>query len=71
MKSGFATFVPGVTDMSKASNSPDSSFDLFTKPKLTQLTFHIQEYNIPVKNILEENGIDAILANPYKTKIIA
>jgi copper transport protein len=50
VKSGFATFVPGVADMPKAANSPASFFDLLAKPKLTQLTFHIQEYNIPVND---------------------
>jgi copper transport protein len=47
VKSGFATFVLGVALIPKAANSPASSFDLLAKPKLTQLTFHIQEYNIP------------------------
>ncbi len=51
VKLGFATFVPGVADTPKEANSPASSFlDLLAKPKLTQLTFHIQEYNIPVNN---------------------
>jgi copper transport protein len=50
VKSGFATFVPGVDDMPKAANSPAASFDLLTKPKLSQLTFHIQEYSIPVND---------------------
>lgn len=50
LKSGFATFVPGVADMPKAVSSPATSFDLLTKPKLTQLKFHIQEYSIPVNN---------------------
>jgi copper transport protein len=45
VKSGFATFVPGVADMPKT-----ASFDLLAKPKLTQLTFHIQEYNIPMND---------------------
>jgi copper transport protein len=47
VKSGFATFVPGAADMPKAANSPAASFDLLTKPKLSQLTYHIQEYTIP------------------------
>jgi copper transport protein len=34
--------------MSKAVSSPAASFDLHTKPKLSQITFHIQEYSIPV-----------------------
>jgi copper transport protein len=50
VKSGFATFVPGVADIPKAVSSPAASFDLLTKPKLSQLTFHIQEYSIPVNN---------------------
>ena len=44
VKSGFATFVPGVADI------PKGAFDLLTKPKLNQLTFHIQEYSIPVND---------------------
>jgi copper transport protein len=50
VKSGFATFVPGVADIPTAANSLASSFDLLGKPKLTQLTFHIQEYNIPMND---------------------
>jgi copper transport protein len=47
VKSGFATFVSRAPDMPKATSSPAASFDLLTKPKLNQLTFHIQEYSIP------------------------
>jgi len=50
VKSGFATFVPGVADMPKAVSSAAASFHLLTKPKLSQLTFHIQEYSIPVND---------------------
>ena len=50
VKSGFATFVPEAADMPKAANSPAASFDLLAKPKLSQLTFHIREYSIPVNN---------------------
>jgi hypothetical protein len=47
VKSGFATFVLGNADMPKVVSSPITSFDLLIKPKLSQLTFHIQEYSIP------------------------
>lgn len=47
--SGFATFVPRAADMPKAANS-SAFFDFLTKPKLSQLTYHIQEYTIPGKN---------------------
>jgi hypothetical protein len=47
VKSGFATFVLGSVDMPKVVSSPITSFDLLIKPKLSQLTFHIQEYSIP------------------------
>jgi copper transport protein len=50
VKLGFATFVPGARDMPKAVTSPATSFDLLARPKLTQLTFHIQEYNIPMND---------------------
>jgi hypothetical protein len=50
VKYGFATFVPGVADMPKAVSSLAASFDLLIKPKLNQLTFHIQEYGIPVND---------------------
>jgi copper transport protein len=46
VKSGVAIFA----DMPKAVSSPAASFDLLTKPKLNQLTFHVQEYSIPVNN---------------------
>jgi streptogramin lyase len=36
--------------MPKAANSSAASFDLLTKPKLSQLAFHIQEYSIPVND---------------------
>jgi copper transport protein len=49
VKSGLAT-VPEVAVMPKAANPPALSFDLLAKPKLTQLTFHIQEYNIPLND---------------------
>jgi copper transport protein len=49
-KFAFATFVLGNVDMPKAVSSPATSFDLLTKPKLTQLKFHIQEYSIPVND---------------------
>jgi copper transport protein len=48
VKSGLATLVPGVDDMSKAVISPAASFDLHNKPKLSQIIFHIQEYSIPM-----------------------
>ena len=47
---GFATFVSRAADMPKAANSSAASFDLLTKPKLSRLAFHIQEYSIPVNN---------------------
>jgi copper transport protein len=47
VKLAFATFVPTNVDMPKAISSPFTSFDLPTKPKLSQLTFHVQEYSIP------------------------
>ena len=50
VKSGFATFVLGNVDMPKVVSSPVTSFDLLTKPKLSQLTFRIQEYSIPGNN---------------------
>jgi hypothetical protein len=50
VKSGFATFVLGNADMPKVVSSPITSFDLLIKPKLSQLTFHIQEYSIPGNN---------------------
>lgn len=50
VKSGFATFVLGNVDMPKVVSSPITSFDLLIKPKLSQLTFHIQEYSIPGNN---------------------
>ncbi len=49
VKSGFATFVLGNANMSKVVSSPITPFDLF-KAKLSQLTYHIQEYNIPGNN---------------------
>ena len=48
--SGFAAFVSRAADMPKAANSSAASFDLLTKPKLSQLAFHIQEYSIPVND---------------------
>ena len=51
VKLAFATFVPRNVDMPKAISSPVTSFDLSTKPKLNHLTFHIQEYSIPGKNV--------------------
>ena len=36
--------------MSKAVSSPAASLDLLTKPKLSQLTFNIQEHSIPVND---------------------
>jgi copper transport protein len=48
VKSGFGSLVPGVADMAKAVSSPTASFGLHTKPKLSQITFNIQEYNIPM-----------------------
>jgi copper transport protein len=48
VKSGFATLVQrGVADMPKAVSSPAAAFDLHTKPKLSQITFHIHEYSLP------------------------
>jgi copper transport protein len=49
VKSGFATFVLGNIGIPKVVSSPVISFDLL-KPKLSQLTFHIQEYSIPGNN---------------------
>ena len=49
VKSGFASFVLGNVDMYKVVSSHTSS-DLPTKPKLSQLTFHIHEYTIPVND---------------------
>jgi hypothetical protein len=46
VKSGFATFVLANINMSKPVSSPITPFDLF-KPKLSQITYHIQEYTIP------------------------
>lgn len=48
VKSGFATFVPGNVNMSKVVSSPITPHDL--KPKLSQLTYYIQEYTIPGNN---------------------
>lgn len=42
VRSEFGSLVPGVADMSKAVSSPAASFGLHTKPKLSQITFHIQ-----------------------------
>jgi hypothetical protein len=49
VKSGFGTFVLGNDNISKVVSSPITPFDLF-KPKLSQLTYHTQEYSIPGNN---------------------
>lgn len=49
VKSAFAISVLENIDMYKAVSS-HISFNLPTKPKLSQLTFHIQEYKIPVND---------------------